>query len=101
MNSALRADRPEMCQNVREHSIQKRKSPRATHLVIAVPPALFVTTRSVLPLPAIPTTHTLMSSTPEDVIMDDDDSDDGKTSSRPVHIYDDDEYMFGRMEMAS
>ena len=36
-----------------------------------------------------------------DVIMDDDDSDDGKTSSKPVHIYDDDEYMFGKMEMAS
>jgi hypothetical protein len=36
-----------------------------------------------------------------DVIMDDDDSDDGKTSSRPVHIYDDDEYMFGRPEMTS
>ena len=36
-----------------------------------------------------------------DVIMDDDDSDDGKTSSRPVHIYDDDEYMFGKMEMTS
>lgn len=36
-----------------------------------------------------------------EVMMDDDDSDDGKTSARPVHIYDDDEYMFGRMEMTS
>ena len=37
----------------------------------------------------------------DDVIMDDDDSDDGKTSTRPVHVYDEPDFMFGKMELAS
>lgn len=37
----------------------------------------------------------------DDVMMDDEESDDGKTSNKPLHPYDDDLYMFGKMEMTS